>query len=178
MCARSCSIRMEFNSYKLLKRNTLIHPIEFGRQIRPSSPILGPHSKSFQSFHSCLDSTQGTLAQVFPCEFCEISRNIFFTEHLWTTASEAFQNKKRNEENELCFFLKKHIPILLGYYWWVQQPASVYWYFPEYFLALSHHFFSKSKDRVLGKLRVSFNQLQKISYIFIASKCIANRRIF
>ena len=27
------------------------------------------------------------LAQVFSCEFCEISRNIFFTEQLWTTAS-------------------------------------------------------------------------------------------
>ena len=24
---------------------------------------------------------------VFSCEFCEISNNIFFTEHLWTTAS-------------------------------------------------------------------------------------------
>ena len=29
-----------------------------------------------------------TLAQVFSYEFCEISKNIFFTEHLWTTASE------------------------------------------------------------------------------------------
>ena len=27
-----------------------------------------------------------TLAQVFSCEFCEISKNTFFTEHLWTTA--------------------------------------------------------------------------------------------
>ena len=26
-------------------------------------------------------------AQVFSCEFCEISKNTFFTEHLWTTAS-------------------------------------------------------------------------------------------
>ena len=29
-----------------------------------------------------------TLAQVFSCEFCEISKNTFFTEHLWTTPSE------------------------------------------------------------------------------------------
>ena len=29
-----------------------------------------------------------TLAQVFSCEFCEISKNTFFTEHLWETASE------------------------------------------------------------------------------------------
>ena len=28
-----------------------------------------------------------TLAQVFSCDFCEISRKTFFTEHLWTTAS-------------------------------------------------------------------------------------------
>ena len=29
-----------------------------------------------------------TLAQVFPCEFCEISLKTFFTEHLRTTAFE------------------------------------------------------------------------------------------
>ena len=28
-----------------------------------------------------------TLAEVFYCEFCEIFKNTFFTEHLWTTAS-------------------------------------------------------------------------------------------
>ena len=28
-----------------------------------------------------------TLAQVFSCEFSEISKNTFFTEHLWSTAS-------------------------------------------------------------------------------------------
>ena len=28
-----------------------------------------------------------TLTQVFSFKFCEISKNIFFTEHLWTTAS-------------------------------------------------------------------------------------------
>ena len=28
-----------------------------------------------------------TLAQVFSCEFCEISKNTYFTEHLRTTAS-------------------------------------------------------------------------------------------
>ena len=28
-----------------------------------------------------------TLVQVFCCEFCEISRNTLFAEHLWTTAS-------------------------------------------------------------------------------------------
>ena len=43
---------------------------------------------------------------MFSFEFCEISKNYFFTEHLWTTPSEAFQNQKRNEEKEFLFFLK------------------------------------------------------------------------
>ena len=33
-----------------------------------------------------------TLAQVLSCEFCEISKNTFFTEHLWATASVAVRN--------------------------------------------------------------------------------------
>ena len=32
------------------------------------------------------------LAQVFSCEFCEIFNNIFFTEYLWTTASELLKS--------------------------------------------------------------------------------------
>ena len=32
-----------------------------------------------------------TLTEVFSCEFCEISENTFFAEHLWTTASEQKQ---------------------------------------------------------------------------------------
>ena len=34
-----------------------------------------------------------TLALVFSCEFCEISKNIFFTEHLWATASGTTKGK-------------------------------------------------------------------------------------
>ena len=34
-----------------------------------------------------------TLAQMFSCEFCEISKNTFFTEHLWTTASKSYRPK-------------------------------------------------------------------------------------
>ena len=32
------------------------------------------------------------LAQVFSCEFCEISKNTFFSEHLQTTASVSISN--------------------------------------------------------------------------------------
>ena len=28
-----------------------------------------------------------TVVQVFSCEFCEISKNTFFTKHLWVTAT-------------------------------------------------------------------------------------------
>ena len=31
-----------------------------------------------------------TLAQMFSCDFSEISKNTFFTEHLWTTTSYAY----------------------------------------------------------------------------------------
>ena len=33
-----------------------------------------------------------TVAQVFSCEICEISKNTFFTEHIWTTASMSSQH--------------------------------------------------------------------------------------
>ena len=36
---------------------------------------------------ACNFIKKDTLAQVLSCEFCEISKNTFFTEHLWTTAS-------------------------------------------------------------------------------------------
>ena len=36
---------------------------------------------------ACNFIKQEALAQVLSCEFCEISKNTFFTEHLWTTAS-------------------------------------------------------------------------------------------
>ena len=36
------------------------------------------------------------LAQVFSCEFYEISKNTFFTEHLWTTASVFAEDEQRN----------------------------------------------------------------------------------
>ena len=40
------------------------------------------------------------LAQVFSCKFCEISKNIIFTEHLWTTASYSEQFKSNSNRSE------------------------------------------------------------------------------
>ena len=36
---------------------------------------------------ACKFIKKDTLAQVFSCEFCKISKDIFFKEHLRTTAS-------------------------------------------------------------------------------------------
>ena len=33
-----------------------------------------------------------TLAQVFSCAFCEIIKNTFFTEHVWTIASKSISS--------------------------------------------------------------------------------------
>ena len=40
-----------------------------------------------------------SLAQVFSCEFCEISKNTFLTEHLWMTAP---INKKKYCQICIC----------------------------------------------------------------------------
>ena len=34
---------------------------------------------------ACNFIQEETLAQVFSCEFCEISKNTFFTEYVWAT---------------------------------------------------------------------------------------------
>ena len=39
---------------------------------------------------ACNFIKQETQAQVFSCEFCEISKKAFFTKHLWETASGYF----------------------------------------------------------------------------------------
>ena len=39
-----------------------------------------------------------TLAQVLSCEFCEISKNIFFTENIRVTASPYFQSKQEESQ--------------------------------------------------------------------------------
>ena len=41
----------------------------------------------FTRLQACNVIKKENLAQVFSCEFCEISQNAFFTEHLWATAS-------------------------------------------------------------------------------------------
>ena len=39
-----------------------------------------------------------TVAQGFFCEFCKIYKNIFFTEHLWATATRLLQVKQKKKK--------------------------------------------------------------------------------
>ena len=47
---------------------------------------------------ACSFIKKETLAQVFSCEFGEISKNTFFTEHLWATASKLKSLKLRQQK--------------------------------------------------------------------------------
>ena len=55
----------------------------------PESFLIKLHVQAFNFI------TKETLAQLFSCEFCEISKNTFFTEHLWATASLLQQFSRR-----------------------------------------------------------------------------------
>ena len=45
--------------------------------------------------NACKFTEKETLAQVFSCEFFEISKNTFFTEHVWAAASDLRSMRKR-----------------------------------------------------------------------------------
>ena len=48
-----------------------------------------------------------TLAQVFSSEFCQISKNTYFKEHLWATAS-TLREGRRLMQTEISIFSKLH----------------------------------------------------------------------
>ena len=63
------------------------------------------------------------------CEFCKISNNTFFTEHIWATASSF--TKEIVDQDYFCFYLKsvllifkEHRPKRLWKRLWVQQPLG------------------------------------------------------
>ena len=53
--------------------------------LRNFAKFIGKHL--CQRLAACNFIKKGTVAQVFSCEFCEIFKNTYFTEHVWTTAS-------------------------------------------------------------------------------------------
>ena len=73
----------------------LVFPVNLGKSLSTSFLCTTPVAASVfgvNGFHGiqgyyCNFIKKETLAQVFSCEFCETSKNTFFTERLWTTAS-------------------------------------------------------------------------------------------
>ena len=51
------------------------------------SELLRENQQKVKLLPSQIRVKRETLAQVFSCEFYEISKNIFFIEHVWATAS-------------------------------------------------------------------------------------------
>ena len=55
----------------------------------------------FSSPEACNFIEKETLAQVFPCEFCEIFKNTCFEKHLRTTASDYFEISQWNIQGQV-----------------------------------------------------------------------------
>ena len=65
----------------------------------------------FNRSEACNFVKKETLGQVFSYEFCEISKNTFFTEHLWATAS-VFDLSFHSISQNKPLLLKLHTSIL------------------------------------------------------------------
>ena len=61
-----CSVRKVFLEISPNSQENTCARVSFSIKLRPATLLK-----------------KETLAQVFSCEFCKISKNIFFTEHLW-----------------------------------------------------------------------------------------------
>ena len=70
--------------------------------LRNFAKLTGKHLCQILFFNKVVKKVfkKETLAQVFSCEFCQISKNTFSTEHLRATAS-----KIRARENQGCLWL-------------------------------------------------------------------------
>ena len=90
MCFNAYRCEISLNIQKQSSRGILWKGV-----VRNFAKFTGKHL--YQSFfliklqaEACNFIKKKTLAQVFSCEFCEISKNTFSTEHLRTTASVVF----------------------------------------------------------------------------------------
>ena len=62
---------------QLLRQRNLV--VKLNKEAKKSLRIYRPHACNFIK--------KETRSQVSSCEFCKISKNTFFTEHVWMTAS-------------------------------------------------------------------------------------------
>ena len=89
---------------------------QWGRYFTPYTQITFTYSKLTKETlekrcEICSKLTiKETLAQVFSCEFCKISKNAFFTEHLWKTASDIIQlSLAIFPHKTISYFLVQHV---------------------------------------------------------------------
>ena len=74
---------------------------------------------TISTWSACNFTKKGTLAQVFSYEFCEISKNTFFTEHLQTTASRYHNNFK--------IWIWNHVNLVLNRILILARYSSLVW---------------------------------------------------
>ena len=82
-------MRVCFQFYEVIVRVPLSKPLNW-YMLSPEAVVQRCSVKKlFLKFQACNFIEKKTLAQVFSCEFFEISKSIFFTEQLWMTVSES-----------------------------------------------------------------------------------------
>ena len=74
-----CNLKL-FESYAVVRKGL--------SKITPRKNRSSHRRCSIKKIAACSFIKKESLAQVFPCEFCEIFKNTFLTEHLRTTTSE------------------------------------------------------------------------------------------
>ena len=112
ICALSKISLFIFTSYIVKLKLHFLH-----KKIRSSHDMF--YRKRFSQPEACNFIKKGTLTQVFSCEFCEISKNTFFTEHIWATASEKSSYSHYNNNIELTA-----VNSVLNRRWYL-QPATL-----------------------------------------------------
>ena len=80
-------VKSIFRLAKLINQNFISSKLTLARSSRPEVFCKKDIRRNFAKFtgkHLCQDFffNKETLRRVFSCEFCEISKNIIFTEHL------------------------------------------------------------------------------------------------
>ena len=78
-CSRKQSLQDVRKIFAKLTEKHLCQNLYFNSFV-PNTPFIYPEACNFIK--------KETLAQVFYYEFCKISKNTFYTEHLWATASD------------------------------------------------------------------------------------------
>ena len=83
---------------------------------------------SQNSQEACNSIKKETSVQMFSCEFCEISKNNFLTEHLWTTApilnAVKNENQKGTCEQKMKEMLETFQYIFYSYYYIIHSKSQ------------------------------------------------------